>query len=44
MIMIIGLIADLISANRRLIEDALFRIKKLELPVRKDDKDQSKSE
>ena len=43
-IIIMGLIADLISANRRLIEDALFRIKKLELPVKKDDNNQSKSE
>ncbi len=30
-ILIIGLVADLISANRRLIEDALLRIKKIEL-------------
>ena len=44
MIMIIGLIADLISANRRLIEDALFRIKKIELSIGKDDNNQSKSE
>jgi len=36
-IMIMGLIADLISANRRLIEDALFRIKKIELLIRRDD-------
>ena len=30
-ILIVGLLADLISANRRLIEDALLRIKKMEL-------------
>ena len=30
-IMVIGLVADLISGNRRLIEDNLYRIRKLEL-------------
>jgi len=30
-LIIIGIVADLISANRRLIEDALLRIKKIEL-------------
>jgi len=30
-ILVVGLLADLISANRRLIEDALLRIKKIEL-------------
>jgi glycosyltransferase involved in cell wall biosynthesis len=30
-VMVIGLLADLISANRRLSEDALYRIKKIEL-------------
>jgi len=30
-ILIIGLVADLISANRRLIEDVLLRVKKIEL-------------
>ncbi len=30
-ILVVGLLADLISANRRLIEDALLRIKKMEL-------------
>jgi hypothetical protein len=29
--MMIGLLADIISANRRLIEDALYRIRKMEL-------------
>jgi glycosyltransferase involved in cell wall biosynthesis len=33
LILLIGLIADLISSNRRLVEDALFRIKKMELEV-----------
>ena len=31
LIMMIGLLADLISANRRLVEDTLYRVKKLEL-------------
>ncbi len=31
MLLMIGLVADLISANRRLIEDALVRLKRLEL-------------
>ena len=31
----IGLLADIISANRRLIEDVLFRVKKLELRKKK---------
>jgi len=30
-IAMIGLLADIISANRRLIEDVLFRVKKIEL-------------
>jgi hypothetical protein len=30
-VLIVGLLADLISANRRLIEDALLRIKKMEI-------------
>ena len=34
-ILLIGLLADLISNNRRLVEDALFRIKKMELEVDK---------
>lgn len=34
-IMLVGLVADLISNNRRLIEDSLFRIKKMELEVSK---------
>lgn len=35
LIMLVGLIADLISNNRRLIEDALFRVKKMELEMNK---------
>jgi len=31
-IVMIGLVADTISANRRLIEDALYRIRRMELP------------
>jgi hypothetical protein len=30
-VMIVGLVSDLISANRRLLEDALYRIKRIEL-------------
>jgi hypothetical protein len=33
--MLIGLIADLISNNRRLVEDTLFRVKKMELELDK---------
>ncbi len=33
-LLIVGLISDLISANRRLIEDALLRVKKIELKIR----------
>ena len=41
LIWMIGLIADLISNNRRLIEDTLFRVKKMELQV---DKQQQREE
>jgi len=37
-IVMIGLLADIIGANRRLIEDVLYRVKKLELPDRKKEK------
>jgi hypothetical protein len=30
--MLMGLVADVISANRKLIEDVLYRIRSLELP------------
>ena len=33
-VLIVGLLADLISANRRLIEDALLRIKKMEIKLK----------
>ncbi len=36
-LLIIGIIADLISANRRLIEDTLLRVKKIELKLRQKD-------
>ncbi len=35
-LVMIGLVADTIAANRRLIEDALYRIRKMELPKKKD--------
>lgn len=34
-LLVIGLVADLISANRRLIEDTLLRVKKIELTMKK---------
>jgi glycosyltransferase involved in cell wall biosynthesis len=37
-LLIIGLVTDLISANRRLIEDVLLRVKKIELRQRRIDK------
>ena len=33
-LVMIGLVADVISANRRLLEDALYRIRKMELPAK----------
>lgn len=30
-VLLIGLVADIISSNRRLIEDALYRVRKMEL-------------
>ena len=32
MVLVIGLVADLISANRKLLEDLLYRVRSLELP------------
>jgi hypothetical protein len=32
MVLVIGLLADLISANRKLLEDLLYRVRALELP------------
>ncbi len=37
-VMIIGLLSDLIAANRRLLEDTLYRVKKLELKGNKEGK------
>ena len=37
LLLIMGLISDLISANRRLIEDTLLRVKKIELNLKKSD-------
>jgi hypothetical protein len=31
-VLLIGLLADLISANRKLLEDLLYRVRSLELP------------
>jgi len=38
-LIVIGIVADLISANRMLIEDTLLRVKKIEIEVRKKLKD-----
>ena len=32
-VLLIGLLADLISANRKLLEDVLSRVRRLELPA-----------
>jgi len=40
-IVMIGLLADIISANRRLIEDALYRIRKMELSSGRPEKEDS---
>ena len=37
-VVMIGLLSDIISANRRLIEDVLYRVKKMELKKQKKDK------
>ena len=36
-VLLIGLLADLISANRKLLEDLLYRVRSLELPSRAED-------
>ena len=36
-VLVIGIVSDLISANRRLIEDALLRVKKIELASKNND-------
>jgi glycosyltransferase involved in cell wall biosynthesis len=37
-IVVIGLVSDIIAANRKLIEDVLYRIKRLELPFSREEK------
>lgn len=39
MVLVIGLLADLISANRKLLEDLLYRVRSLELPPADRDRD-----
>jgi glycosyltransferase involved in cell wall biosynthesis len=36
-VLLIGLLADVMSANRKLLEDVLYRVRSLELPPRDDD-------
>jgi hypothetical protein len=36
-VLLIGLLADVISANRKLLEDLLYRVRSLELPRHADD-------
>ena len=38
-VLLIGLLADVISANRKLLEDLLYRVRSLELPRRSDPAD-----
>ncbi|HZB25674.1 MAG TPA: hypothetical protein VE379_06055, partial [Vicinamibacterales bacterium] len=35
-VLVIGLLADVISGNRKLLEDLLYRVRSLELPERRD--------
>jgi hypothetical protein len=39
MVLVIGLLADLISANRKLLEDLLYRVRTLELPPQERERD-----
>jgi glycosyltransferase involved in cell wall biosynthesis len=39
-VLLIGLLADVISANRKLLEDLVYRVRSLELPRRRDDRDE----
>jgi hypothetical protein len=39
MVLVIGLLADLISANRKLLEDLLYRVRSLELPPAERERD-----
>jgi hypothetical protein len=36
-VLVIGLLADVISANRKLLEDLLYRVRKIELPTDRGD-------
>ena len=36
-VLLMGLLADVISANRKLLEDLLYRVRKIELPTRRDE-------
>jgi glycosyltransferase involved in cell wall biosynthesis len=38
-VLVIGLVADLISANRKLLEDLLYRVRSLELPAEERERD-----
>jgi hypothetical protein len=38
-VLVIGLLADLISANRKLLEDLLYRVRTLELPPREPERE-----
>ena len=39
MVLLIGLLADVISGNRKLLEDLLYRVRTLELPPREPERD-----
>lgn len=36
-VLLMGLLADVISANRKLLEDLVYRVRKIELPTRRDE-------
>jgi len=40
-VLVIGLLADVISANRKLLEDLLYRVRTLELPAREQEPDRA---
>jgi glycosyltransferase involved in cell wall biosynthesis len=42
LVIVIGLLADLISANRKLLEDLSYRVRSLELPRRNDDDEEAR--
>jgi hypothetical protein len=41
-IVVLGLLSDLIAANRKLIEDGLYRVKKIELQLGKGDRGENR--